>query len=223
MPQSKSKKILVYFFLFISVGSINNSTLKELKFEKIKKIEISGLNNYYKVIILKDINDLKLENIFLLNKKDLVDVISLNPFVENYNIFKKYPFTLDIKIQQTILIAKINKNGKTFYVGSNGKLSKKNFSDKELPFIFGKPNILEFLQLKKKIDQSKFSYEEIKNLYFFPSKRWDIELKNKIILKLPKDNIRNSLDHIFQFLKNDSFNKIKIVDARVNNQIILND
>ena len=223
MPQSKSKKILVYFFLFISVGSINNSTLKELKFEKIKKIEISGLNNYYKEIILKDINDLKLENIFLLNKKDLVDVISLNPFVENYNIFKKYPFTLDIKIQQTILIAKINKNGKTFYVGSNGKLSKKNFSDKELPFIFGKPNILEFLQLKKKIDQSKFSYEEIKNLYFFPSKRWDIELKNKIILKLPKDNIRNSLDHIFQFLKNDSFNKIKIVDARVNNQIILND
>ena len=223
MPQSKSKKILVYFFLFISVGSINNSTLKELKFEKIKHIEISGLNNYYKEIILKDINDLKLENIFLLNKKDLVDVISLNPFVENYNIFKKYPFTLDIKIQQTILIAKINKNGKTFYVGSNGKLSKKNFSDKELPFIFGKPNILEFLQLKKKIDQSKFSYEEIKNLYFFPSKRWDIELKNKIILKLPKDNIGNSLDHIFQFLKNDSFNKIKIVDARVNNQIILND
>ena len=223
MPQSKSKKILVYFFLFISVGSINNSTLKELKFEKIKHIEISGLNNYYKEIILKDINDLKLENIFLLNKKDLVDVISLNPFVENYNIFKKYPFTLDIKIQQTILIAKINKNGKTFYVGSNGKLSKKKFSDKELPFIFGKPNILEFLQLKKKIDQSKFSYEEIKNLYFFPSKRWDIVLKNKIILKLPKDNIRNSLDHIFQFLKNDSFNKIKIVDARVNNQIILND
>ena len=223
MPQSKSKKILVYFFLFISVGSINNSTLKELKFEKIKHIEISGLNNYYKEIILKDINDLKLENIFLLNKKDLVDVISLNPFVENYNIFKKYPFTLDIKIQQTILIAKINKNGKTFYVGSNGKLSKKKFSDKELPFIFGKPNILEFLQLKKKIDQSKFSYEEIKNLYFFPSKRWDIELKNKIILKLPKDNIRNSLDHIFQFLKNDSFNKIKKVDARVNNQIILND
>ena len=89
--------------------------------------------------------------------------------------------------------------------------------------IFCKTYILEFFQLKKKIDQSKFSYEEIKNLYFFPSKRWDIELKNKIILKLPKDNIRNSLDHIFQFLKNDSFNKIKIVDARVNNQIILND
>ena len=156
MPQSKSKKILVYFFLFISVGSINNSTLKELKFEKIKHIEISGLNNYYKEIILKDINDLKLENIFLLNKKDLVDVISLNPFVENYNIFKKYPFTLDIKIQQTILIAKINKNGKTFYVGSNGKLSKKNFSDKELPFIFGKPNILEFLKLKKKLINLNF-------------------------------------------------------------------
>ena len=28
---------------------------------------------------------------------------------------------------------------------------------------------------------------KLKNLYFFPSKRWDIKLKNNILLKLPKN------------------------------------
>ena len=61
------------------------------------------------------------------------------------------------------------------------------------------------------------------NLYFFPSKRWDIELKNKIIIKLPIENVSNSLDDIFRFLNNDNIKNIKTIDARVKNQIILND
>ena len=92
-----------------------------------------------------------------------------------------------------------------------------------MPFIFGKPNIQEFLLLKKNIDKSDFSYEEVKNLYFYPSKRWDIELKNNIILKLPKDNVKKSLNDIFQFLKNINLNRMKTIDARVKNQIIIND
>ena len=95
--------------------------------------------------------------------------------------------------------------------------------DEKLPFIFGKPDSNEFLQFKKKIDQSNFPYDEIKNLYFFPSKRWDIELKNKIIIKLPIENVSNSLDDIFRFLNNDNIKNIKTIDARVKNQIILND
>ena len=80
-----------------------------------------------------------------------------------------------------------------------------------------------FYNLKKKIDQSKFSYEEIINLYFFPSKRWDIELTNKITIKLPRENVSNSLNDVFKFLKNNNINNIKTIDARVKNQIILND
>ncbi len=223
MHQKKSKKILLYFFLLILVGSINNSTIKDFKFEKIKYLEVSGLNKFYTNMILKNIDELKLENIFFLKKKELAEVIHSNPLVENYNIFKKYPSTLEIKIEETNLIAKINNNGKTFYIGTNGKLSEKNFSDKLLPFIFGKPSVEEFLRFKLNVDQSKFSYEEIKNIYFFPSKRWDIQLRNNLLIKIPKEDITNSLDEIFFFLQNNNFNSLKIIDARVKNQIILND
>ena len=138
-------------------------------------------------------------------------------------MFKKYPHTLDIKIQKTNFLAKINSNGKISLVGSNGKLSNIKFSDKELPFIFGKPEIDEFIKFTNIIDQSKFSLNEIKNLYFFPSKRWDVEFKNNIILKLSKNHVRLSLDQAFELLNDNNFRHIKIIDARIKNQIILND
>ena len=51
--------------------------------------------------------------------------------------------------------------------------------------------IIEFFNIKKIIDESKISYAEIKNLYFFPSKRWDLELRDNTIIKLPNDNIKS--------------------------------
>ena len=223
MHQRKSKKIFIYFFLLLAVGSINNLTISDYKLEKIEHIEILGLNNLNKEQIKKEIKNLKIENIFNLNKKDIVNILNSNPLVESFEIFKKYPSTLYIDIRETKLIAKINKDNQTFYIGTNGKLSKKKIIDEKLPFIFGKPDSKEFLQFKKKIDQSNFPYDEIKNLYFFPSKRWDIELKNKIIIKLPKENVSSSLDDIFIFLKNDNISNFRSIDARVKNQIILND
>ena len=223
MHQRKSKKIFIYFFLLLAVGSINNLTISNYKLEKIEHIEILGLNNLNKEQIKKEIKNLKIENIFNLNKKDIVNILNSNPLVESFEIFKKYPSTLYIDIRETKLIAKINKDNQTFYIGTNGKLSKKKIMDEKLPFIFGKPDSNEFLQFKKKIDQSNFPYDEIKNLYFFLLKRWDIELKNKIIIKLPIENVSNSLDDIFRFLNNDNIKNIKTIDARVKNQIILND
>ena len=223
MHQRKIKTILIYFFLLLTVGSINNSNFGNLKFEEIKNIKILGSNNFNRDLIEKDIKDLHLENIFFLKKKDFLNVLNSNSLVESFIVFKKYPSTLQIKIKETNLVAKINKDDKIFFVGTNGKLSEKKISEKELPFIFGKPNIQEFLLLKKNIDKSNFFYEEVKNLYFYPSKRWDIELKNNIILKLPKDNVKKSLNDIFQFLKNNNLNRTKIIDARVKNQIIIND
>tara|TARA_Y100000996_G_C22462873_1_gene618811 strand:- start:242 stop:913 length:672 start_codon:yes stop_codon:yes gene_type:complete len=223
MHQRKIKTILIYFFLLLAVGSINNSNFGNLEFEEIKNIKILGSNNFNRDLIEKDIKDLDLENIFFLKKKDFINVLNSNSLVESFIVFKKYPSTLQIKIKETNLVAKINKDNKIFFVGTNGKLSEKKISEKELPFIFGKPNTQEFLLLKKNIDESNFSYEEVKNLYFYPSKRWDIELKNNIILKLPKDNVKKSLNDIFQFLKHNNLNRMKTIDARVKNQIIIND
>ena len=223
MHQRKSKKILIYFFLLLLVGSINNINLNSLKLERIKNIKVLGLSNGNNLIQLQKIKNLNLGNIFFINGKDIANQINTNSLVEKYEIFKRYPSTLDIKIDKTKFLAKINVNGKIFLVGSNGKLSESYFSNNLLPFIFGKPEINDFLDFKKIIDQSEFLYTDIKNLYFFSSKRWDLELKNNIIIKLSKNHVAESLNLAFEFLHNQNFKDIKIIDVRVKNQIILND
>jgi len=222
MHQQKGKKVLIYFFLLILVGSINNINLSNLKFDGIKDINLDGLSDEDNSILLKEIHNLNLNNIFFVSKEDIKNTIEANSLVEKYNILKIYPNSLNINIKKTKFLARINNNGKIFFIGSNGKLSKNNISTIQLPFIFGNPEIVEFLNFKKIIDESKFSYDEIESLYFFSSKRWDLELKNKIIIKLSRNYPINSLDLAFEFLNNNNLKDIKVIDARIKNQIILN-
>ena len=223
MHQQKGKIIFIYLLLLIIVGSINNTALTRFEFENIKNITISGLNENENINLLKDIEDLNLNNIFFLNRNEISKKINSNTLVENYEIFKKYPYALDIKIERTKFLAKINNNGKTFIVGTNGKLSDEKFSNKDLPFIFGKPKIDEFIKFTYIIERSKLSLNQVKNLYFFQSKRWDLELKNNVILKLSKDHTKLSLNQAFEILNDNNFKNLKVIDARIKNQIILND
>ena len=220
MRQRKSKQILTYFFLLFLLGSITNLTFQDNQLLNLKKIIVSGLDEKGNEDLKNKIHNLKLKNIFFINEKQIKNIIEINSLIESYKISKIYPSTLEIKINKTNLLAKINKNGKILFVGSNGKLSEIFSHNKKLPFIFGKPKIQEFLDFKKVLDESKFSYDEVKNFYFFPSKRWDVELENNIILKLPRYNSKNSLDYVFDFLVLKNFRSNFTIDARVNNQII---
>ena len=222
MHQRKSKKIFIYFFLLFLLGSIQNTNLNNNNKNK-NFIKISGLAEADNKILIKEIKNLNLENIFFTNKREINEIIKNNSLVESFQIFKIYPNTLDIKIEKTKYLAKISKENIIFIIGSNGKLLKNQPYNNELPFIFGNPKINEFFEIKKKIDKSKFSFDEIKNLYFFPSKRWDLEFKNNIFLKLPKDHIADTLEHVFKIMNEKNFKKITSIDARINNQLILND
>ena len=223
MHQRKGKKILIYFFLLILVGSINNISLNNLKLNKINFIKISGLGDEENLSLLEKIKSLNLNNIFLIDVEKIKGEIELNNLIEKYYIFKKYPSSINIRIEKTEFLAKINNGGKIFLVGSNGKLTKTHFFKNQLPFIFGNPKIDDFLILKTIIDQSEISYHDIKNLYFFPSKRWDLELTNNVVIKLSDNNIKESLSFAIKFLHSDEFKNVKMIDGRIKNQIILND
>mgnify|MGYP001496706980 CR=1 FL=1 len=221
MHQRTSKKIIIYFLLFFSIGTVNNIELNNKNFLKIKKINIFGFNDIEVLNFENDLNNLNLNNIVSLNKNEISKVIDSYNIVENYNIFKNYPSTLNIEINKTKFLAKINYDGKTFIVGSNGRLIDEKYNNNQLPYIFGSPESKEFLKLKKKIDESKFSYEQINNFYFYPSKRWDLELKNGIRIKLSNLNLVNSLNQSFEFLNDENFRDIKIIDVRIKNQTII--
>ena len=72
--------------------------------------------------------------------------------IEKYSIFKRYPSSLDVNIEKTKFLARINKNGQIFYIGSNGRFIKNDFLNNQLPFIFGNPKVDEFFRIKKIIE-----------------------------------------------------------------------
>ena len=222
MHQRKGKLVLIYFLLLLIVTSINNINFSKIKFNKVENINISGLNYLENEKISKDIKNSNLENIFFLNSRKINDIINSNSLVEEFKVFKKYPSTINIDIKKTTFLAKINHNKKILILGSNGKFLKNDSSIKDLPYIFGNPEISDFLNFKKIIENSKISYEAIKNIYFFKSGRWDLELKNNILIKLPKNNVKETLDNVSEFMEDINVGDKIIIDARIENQIILN-
>ena len=223
MFQKKGKKILIYLFFFLFLGTINNYTFFNTQPFKIKNFQIIGLENNYKRELEKNLLGTEF-NIFFINKNYLISILNSNTLIETFQVFKIYPSSLDIKIKKTNFLARLNINGDIFLIGSNGKLTKDfTLSNSEtLPFIFGSPDVEEFLEIFSIINTSGFKYESIKNLFFYKSGRIDLEIKDNILLKLPIDNLKNVLKNISQLISNDQFNK-KTIDARVSNQIILYD
>ena len=218
MQHRKSKKIFTFFFLLLLVGSINNINLNTLKLQNINNINIVGLEIEDKASLYQNINNFHLNNIFSISKIDLINEIESNAIIEKYSIFKRYPSSLDFNIKKTKFLARTNKNDQIFYIGSNGRFIKNDFLNNQLPFIFGNPKMNEFFKIKKIIDKSGISYTDIKNLYFFPSKRWDLELIDNTIIKLPNDNVNLAINLAIKFLDDN-----KLIDARIENQIILDD
>ena len=202
--------------------TFNNKNLST-NFFKISKISILGLDEDDNLSMMKNLSFLKSNNIFFLNKDEISKKINSNPNVENFFVFKKYPSSLILKINKTIYLAQIKTDDNYFILGSNGKLIKKNEIEKNLPFIFGDFDINNFFELKKVIDQENFDYGKIKNLFFFKSGRWDLETNDGLIVKLPNLNLKDSFKLFQKFLNNDYNNKIKKIDLRQNNLVIVNE
>jgi len=218
-----SKKISIYLLLFCFLVSINNISLMNISFPKIDKIEIIGLNLDEKKKIESIINDANFKNIFYLDKQYLKKKINSINNIEQFEIFKNYPSTLKIFIKQTKILARTKRNSLDYLIGSNGKLILNDYSVSNIPFVFGDLDINEFLNFKREIDQSKFNFEDITKLYYFKSKRWDIETYQGYLIRLSKDNVKNDLNLFIRLSDEDKFKDELIIDFRQKDQIILND
>ncbi len=222
MHQQKSKKVLIYIFLFLIVGTFNNKNLYQLNLTYIDKINVQGLEEKNNFELLKKLNYLKFKNLFFINRSQIIKIIDSNTLVEEFYVFKNYPSTLNIEIQETKFLAQTNKQNDIFFLGSNGKLTKTIETRSDIPYIFGDFKNKNFFDLKKAIDDSNFEFDQVKNLFFYKSGRWDIETHNGLLIKLPKYKIKESLELLVLFLNQNKKKKIKELDLRQNNQIILN-
>ena len=215
------KRLVIAISLLILLTTISSQQKFFISKFNLKKIIIE--NNF----LLKD-KDLKNllapiygKNLLFLKNAEVKKALMKNNFIESFNIKKKYPSTLKIQIFEKKLIAILFDKKKKFYLSERLDLIEfKNLPNyQNLPYIIGNKDDFEtFYNNLKKIN---FPFDIVVKYSLYESKRWDLETKNNEVIKLPSKNYIESLENYINLKNKSSFEKYKIYDYRINNQLIL--
>lgn len=192
-------------------------------FTKFNIEEITINNNFIlkEKEIKKDLVSIYNTNLLFLNTNKLQKILKKQSFIESFEIKKIYPNTLQIKIfeKKPIVILQYKKN-KFYFTKNKDLIEYQNLEDyKNLPIVFSSKKNFEILydDLKK----INFSISSIKKFYYFESKRWDLLTYENQIIKLPIIDYISSLKNFLSLRDKNNFDKYKIFDYRINDQLIL--
>ena len=218
----KKNRLIAYILLFLLLSTFNNLSLINSQFLNlnIKNINVSGLTDEENYKVSLQFNKLILPNIFFFLLKYLTSILKKNNLIHSFKIKKIYPGSLNIEIKKTKFLAISNYDNQKYLLGSNGKLIKYKYEEEFLPNVFGKIDAKKFIEFRNIIDKSNFNYDDISEIYFFPSGRSDIKLRNSLTLKLPKKNLLEILNLSHKIIINKELKKNKIIDFRVQNKVI---
>ena len=99
----KKNKIIIYIiFLFVLSTTSEKISVQQKKYSlKIDKIEVIGLSNSKNLEIQNDLSSIFYQNIFLIDSEEINKIINKYNIIEEYNIKKIYPSTLNIEIKST--------------------------------------------------------------------------------------------------------------------------
>ena len=220
----KKQKYIFLIIIFLFLTTINNTNFVNNKYfsANIQSIQVVGLTEDLNSQIQERLSYLKNNNIFYINKELLKKEIDEYKYIENFKVSKFYPKKIILNLYQTNFLAITIQNNQKYILGSNGKLIEyKLFNNYDnLPVIFGNFSTNDFLNFKKEFDQSSFKYKDIKVFFFYPSKRWDIQTIDNVIVKLPSKNTSLALERATKIIESKQFDN-NIIDLRITRQIIL--
>jgi cell division protein FtsQ len=218
----KKNRIIIYLIFLIILSTTSNKNIKDQKKYSlnISQINITGISDKNNLQLLNKLNNFFYKNIFFIEKREFDQIISEYKIVEEYSIKKIYPSILNVDIKPTKIIARISGN-KKLLIGSNGKLIITETNNKTLPLFFGEFRTKKFLKFKESVESSKFNFTDFKSIFFYPSNRWDIITNDDILIKLPENNLLNSLDLANKIIGEKKFKNNKVVDLRILNHLII--
>jgi len=220
----KKQKYIFLIIIFLFLTTINNTNFVNKKYfsANIKNIQVVGLTEDLNLQIQKRLSYLKNNNIFYINKELLKKKIDEYKYIESFKVSKFYPKKIVLNLYQTNFLAITIKNNQKYILGSNGKLIEYELFNNydNLPIIFGNFSTNDFLNFKKEFDQSSLKYKDIKVFFFYPSKRWDIQTIDNVIVKLPSKNTSLALERASKIIESKQFDN-NIIDLRITRQIIL--
>ena len=163
-------------------------------------------------------------NIFSLNESEFNEILEKFNIVESYEIKKIFPNKIELKLKRTNFIAFTFLNNTKYIIGENNKLidfDELSYGDLNLPIVFTNDNFQKFKELKEIIEQTNFNFKEVESFYYFKIGRWDLKTKDGMTIKLPTNDIKEAMNRAHIILHDKNLNKLKLLDMRIENYIII--
>ena len=228
--------IIVVFYFFYVLIFYDQKILKQFnsiienysdKYQySLSVVNINGLNNINEDEILNLIKPYKGSSIFLIPIKKIANKISQNNWVKSINIQSNYKDTIEINIDESKPIG-IYTTGIQNILFSDDLKILENIANNEKRFsalikFEGKNSLHESIKLIDSFPDDFIQY--VDKAFLINQRRWDLELKNSILLKLPENNIKEALENykkIYINFSNEELIEIESIDLRMKKKIIL--
>ena len=215
------KRLIIAFALLLLLSTYKSQKLFLIEIFNIKEIKIENNLILSKKTIKKNLAFLYDLNLFFLNSFDIEKKLKKMPFIDSFQVKKIYPNKLIIRIFEKKPIAILQYKKKKFYISENYNLIDyiDLANNRDLPEVFGNKN--NFKTFHKSLKKINFPVDIITKYYFYDTKRWDLEIYEKKLIKLPTKDYIKSLENFMNLSKKSNFKIYNIFDYRITNQLIL--
>lgn len=216
------KRIVIGLGLLILLTTITSQQKIVISKFNLKEINIENNILTKKKDIKKLLFPIYNKNLIFLENSEIEKALMQNSFIESFEIKKKYPNTLTIKIFEKKPIAILQYKKNKFYLSEKIELIKfENLSNyQNLPYVIGSKEDFEIFY--NSLNNINFPFDQIKKYTLYESKRWDLETVNNKLIRLPAKDYIKSIKNYLNLINNNDFKKYKLFDYRINNQLILN-
>ena len=216
------KRIVIGLGLLILLTTITSQQKIVISKFNLKEINIENNILTKKKDIKKLLFPIYNKNLIFLKNLEIEKALMQNSFIESFEIKKKYPNTLTIKIFEKKPIAILQYKKNKFYLSEKIELIKfENLSNyQNLPYVIGSKEDFEIFY--NSLNKINFPFDQIKKYTLYESKRWDLETVNNKLIRLPAKDYIKSIKNYLNLINNNDFKKYKLFDYRINNQLILN-
>ena len=218
--QRKIKIINIVSFSLILISSI--AIFEFLKFPsllnnsfQIKNVIIKGSEKSNISEIEKNVTEFK-GNLIGLNFNSIKEIVESTEWVKRASIKKVLPSTLKINVTENDPYAIYFQEGKSFLIDLDGsiitEINLNNYED-DLLFVRGEnsPELLEQLIRDISIAFPNLT-QTLEEVEFIEKRRWNLKLNNKLLVKLPDENIQQSLKNLKQLFEEQEVMESNIIE-----------
>jgi len=223
--------VSIVFIIYINFKNFKNYSFIYIqqysdKFDNnLSKIEITKLHYINEIEILKYFDDFIGKSIFLVPIKKTTENLLLIKWIKNISIKSDYKNTIKIFLEEEVPLGVYYNNDQEILFSNDLKILEiidveKKFSG--LLKFYGKNSIYNSKILL--LDLNDNFKDSVESAMFIGNRRWNLKLKNQILLKLPQDDIKEAIvkyKMIYRNLSNQDLKDIESIDLRILNQAII--